>query len=79
MAEVDICVVIVSVNKNSAIAIAAKITYFLGLMGLDLIKPARKIPPTALLISVIQIALASTVLTIKPDKLQRTTAAKIAK
>lgn len=77
IAEVEICVVIVSVNKKSAIAIAANTRYFFGLIGLDLINPDKKINPPALLIRVIQIALASTVFTINPDKLQRTTAIKI--
>ena len=77
IAEVEICVVIVSVNKKSDIAIAANTRYFFGLIGLDLINPDKKINPPVLLIKVIQIALASTVFTIKPDKLQRTTAIKI--
>ena len=77
MADVEICVVIVSVNKNRAIETADNTRYFFGLIGLDLIKPERNINPPALLIRVIQIALASTVFTIKPDKLQRTTAIKI--
>lgn len=79
MAALEILVVTVIDSKKSAMKTPARKTIFKGYIFLRKINGDKKIPPAKLRISMIQSALASTVLMMNPEKLHNITAISIKK